>query len=62
MGGEGLGEPVTVEVGAELAALGVADPGEAVGTSGADDGAELVEVATVDGEADHRVGGRRLAS
>jgi len=60
--GEDLGEPVTVEVGAELAAFGVADPGQAVGASGTNDGGELVEVVTMDSEADHRSGGGRLAA
>jgi hypothetical protein len=57
-----LGEPVTVEVGAELAAFGVADPGQAAGASGTDDRAQLVEVGPVDGEADHRRGGGGLAA
>src|SRR3984957_962222 len=53
VGGEGLGEPVTVEVGAELSSFGVADPGDAVGVSGADHRAGLIEVVTMDGKADY---------
>src|SRR5580692_8707950 len=45
--GESLDEPVAVEVGAELAPLGVADPGQAVGSGGADDRAEPVQVRAV---------------
>ena len=62
VGGEGLSEPVTVEVGPELPAFGVTDPGDAVGVSGADNRAELIEVVTVDGKADHGGCGGRLGA
>src|ERR1700735_2158276 len=62
VGGDGLNEPVTVKVGAELPAFRVADPGDAVGVSGADDRVELIEVVTVDGKADHGGRGGRLGA
>src|SRR3984957_7047902 len=62
VGGDGLSEPVAVEVGAELPAFGVTDPGDAVGGSGADNRAEPIEVVPVNGKPDHGGCGGRLGA